>query len=85
MNLKPALQGAPLPRRNPTRSVSIGKVTVGSSHPIAVQSMTATKTADVEATVASPSSRRTESGRADSRRTKTNRTDTRSSPVGVPR
>ena len=38
--------------RNPTRSVRIGTVTVGGGHPIAVQSMTATKTWDVEATVA---------------------------------
>jgi (E)-4-hydroxy-3-methylbut-2-enyl-diphosphate synthase len=42
---------APL-SRNPTRAVRIGRVTIGSGHPIAVQSMTATKTADVEATVA---------------------------------
>jgi (E)-4-hydroxy-3-methylbut-2-enyl-diphosphate synthase len=38
--------------RNPTRSVRIGSITIGSGHPIAVQSMCATKTADVEATVA---------------------------------
>src|SRR5437763_14720214 len=37
--------------RNPTRSVRIGTVTIGASHPIAVQSMTATKTQDIEATV----------------------------------
>ncbi|MEO1998301.1 MAG: flavodoxin/ferredoxin-dependent (E)-4-hydroxy-3-methylbut-2-enyl-diphosphate synthase [Planctomycetaceae bacterium] len=39
-------------RRNPTRSVTIGRVTIGSGHAIAVQSMTATKTQDVAATVA---------------------------------
>lgn len=39
-------------QRNPTRSVRIGSVTIGSGHPVAVQSMCATKTADVEATVA---------------------------------
>ena len=39
------------PRRNPTRSVRIGRVAVGSTHPIAIQSMTATRTQDVEATV----------------------------------
>ncbi|HKY33353.1 MAG TPA: (E)-4-hydroxy-3-methylbut-2-enyl-diphosphate synthase [Candidatus Polarisedimenticolia bacterium] len=39
-------------RRNPTRAVRIGGITIGSGHPIAVQSMTATKTQDVEATVA---------------------------------
>lgn len=38
--------------RKPTRSVAIGNITVGSDHPIAVQSMTATKTQHVEATVA---------------------------------
>ena len=37
--------------RNPTRPVSIGGITVGDGHPIAVQSMTATRTRDVEATV----------------------------------
>ena len=37
--------------RNPTRSVRIGSVTIGDGHPIAVQSMTATKTSDVAATV----------------------------------
>ena len=38
--------------RNPTRSVPIGSITVGAGHRIAVQSMTATKTYDVPATVA---------------------------------
>jgi (E)-4-hydroxy-3-methylbut-2-enyl-diphosphate synthase len=38
-------------RRNPTRAVRIGSVTIGEGHPIAVQSMTATKTPDVDATV----------------------------------
>jgi (E)-4-hydroxy-3-methylbut-2-enyl-diphosphate synthase len=38
--------------RNPTRSVTIGSVTIGASHPIAVQSMTATHTQNIEATVA---------------------------------
>ncbi len=38
--------------RNPTRSVRIGSVTIGSEHPIAVQSMTATHTQDIDATVA---------------------------------
>lgn len=37
--------------RNPTRNVRIGSVTIGAGHPIAVQSMTATHTQDVEATV----------------------------------
>ncbi|WP_164101745.1 (E)-4-hydroxy-3-methylbut-2-enyl-diphosphate synthase [Candidatus Laterigemmans baculatus] len=37
-------------RRNPTRTVAIGGITVGGGHPIAVQSMTATKTQDVAAT-----------------------------------
>lgn len=38
--------------RNPTRSVRIGSVTIGAGHPIAVQSMCATRTQDVAATVA---------------------------------
>lgn len=38
--------------RKPTRSVQIGTVQIGSAHPIAVQSMTATKTTDIDATVA---------------------------------
>ncbi|MCA9103218.1 MAG: (E)-4-hydroxy-3-methylbut-2-enyl-diphosphate synthase [Planctomycetales bacterium] len=38
--------------RNPSRSVRIGTVSIGHDHPIAVQSMTATKTQDVEATAA---------------------------------
>jgi (E)-4-hydroxy-3-methylbut-2-enyl-diphosphate synthase len=38
--------------RNPTRSVRIGSVTIGCGQPIAVQSMTATQTRDVDATVA---------------------------------
>ncbi|MCA9126179.1 MAG: (E)-4-hydroxy-3-methylbut-2-enyl-diphosphate synthase [Planctomycetales bacterium] len=37
--------------RNKTRSVRIGSVQIGSSHPIAVQSMTATHTQDIDATV----------------------------------
>ncbi|MBM84065.1 MAG: 4-hydroxy-3-methylbut-2-en-1-yl diphosphate synthase [Planctomycetaceae bacterium] len=37
--------------RNPTRSVRIGSVTIGDSNPIAVQSMTATHTRDIDATV----------------------------------
>ena len=38
-------------KRNPTRSVKIGSVFIGHEHPIAVQSMTATHTQDVAATV----------------------------------
>ncbi len=38
--------------RNPTRAVRIGSCTIGAGHPIAVQSMTATATQDVAATVA---------------------------------
>ena len=38
------------PRRNPTRSVAIGSVTIGAGHPIVVQSMCATKTQNVEKT-----------------------------------
>jgi (E)-4-hydroxy-3-methylbut-2-enyl-diphosphate synthase len=39
-------------KRNPTRPVAIGNITIGNRHPIAVQSMTATKTQDIDATVA---------------------------------
>ncbi len=38
-------------RRNPTRPVRIGSITIGDGHPIAVQSMTATHTQNVAATV----------------------------------
>ncbi len=38
--------------RNPTRSVQIGHLAIGSAHPIVVQSMCATRTQDVHATVA---------------------------------
>jgi (E)-4-hydroxy-3-methylbut-2-enyl-diphosphate synthase len=37
--------------RNPTRPVSIGNITIGDGNPIAIQSMCATHTRDVEATV----------------------------------
>lgn len=39
-------------KRNPTRSVQIGSISIGANHPIAVQSMTATHTTDIDATVA---------------------------------
>lgn len=38
--------------RNPTRQVKIGSVFIGHDSPIAVQSMTATRTQDIDATVA---------------------------------
>ena len=38
--------------RNPTRAVRIGSVTIGDNNPIAVQSMTATHTQEIDATVA---------------------------------
>src|SRR5687768_15657367 len=37
-------------QRQPTRAVRIGAVTIGSGHQIAIQSMTATHTQDIEAT-----------------------------------
>ncbi|RLT07748.1 MAG: 4-hydroxy-3-methylbut-2-en-1-yl diphosphate synthase, partial [Planctomycetota bacterium] len=37
--------------RNPTRAVRIGSITIGKEHPIAVQSMTATHTTNIDATV----------------------------------
>jgi len=39
-------------QRNPTRGVRIGSVTIGAGQPVAVQSMTATHTQDVDATIA---------------------------------
>lgn len=39
-------------QRNPTRRVAIGNITIGDGSPIAVQSMTATKTQNIEATSA---------------------------------
>ena len=41
-----------MPERNATRAVQVGTVQVGAGAPIVVQSMCATKTADVDATVA---------------------------------
>ena len=38
-------------KRNRTREVRIGSISIGAEHPIAVQSMTATKTPNIEATV----------------------------------
>jgi (E)-4-hydroxy-3-methylbut-2-enyl-diphosphate synthase len=40
------------PTRNSTRPVKVGSLTIGGGHPVVVQSMCATKTTDVEATVA---------------------------------
>jgi len=37
-------------KRNPTRTVKIGRTSIGDNHPIAVQSMAATRTQDLEAT-----------------------------------
>lgn len=41
-----------MPKRKPTRAVQVGKVQVGAGAPIVVQSMCATKTTDIDATVA---------------------------------
>src|SRR6185295_20016082 len=41
----------PMKTERQTRAVRIGEVIVGGGHPVAVQSMCATKTRDVEATV----------------------------------
>jgi (E)-4-hydroxy-3-methylbut-2-enyl-diphosphate synthase len=38
-------------KRNPTRTVAVGTVTLGGGHPVAVQSMCATRTQDIDATV----------------------------------
>jgi (E)-4-hydroxy-3-methylbut-2-enyl-diphosphate synthase len=48
MTGNPVVPTAP---RRPTRAVRIGRLTIGAGHPIAVQSMTATKTTDIDATV----------------------------------
>ncbi|MBW8883457.1 MAG: (E)-4-hydroxy-3-methylbut-2-enyl-diphosphate synthase [Planctomycetia bacterium] len=45
------MQTTPPIVRNPTRPVRIGSVTIGAGNPIAVQSMTATHTQDIDATV----------------------------------
>ena len=42
---------SPLSPRRPTRQISVGSVKVGGDAPISVQSMTTTKTADVEGTL----------------------------------
>jgi (E)-4-hydroxy-3-methylbut-2-enyl-diphosphate synthase len=47
----PTMLESQLPTRNPTRIVRIGSLSIGAGHPIAVQSMCATKTSDVDATV----------------------------------
>jgi (E)-4-hydroxy-3-methylbut-2-enyl-diphosphate synthase len=39
-------------KRNPTREVNVGSVALGAGHPVAVQSMCATRTQDVDASVA---------------------------------
>jgi (E)-4-hydroxy-3-methylbut-2-enyl-diphosphate synthase len=38
-------------KRNPTRSVKVGSISLGAAHPVAVQSMCATRTQDIDATV----------------------------------
>jgi len=38
-------------KRNPTRAVRVGSVTLGAGHPVTVQSMCATRTQDIDATV----------------------------------
>ena len=38
-------------KRNATRAVRVGSITIGGGHPIAVQSMCATRTQDIDATV----------------------------------
>ena len=45
------MSAAPVLPRHPTRAVRIGRITIGGGNPIAVQSMTATRTSDIEATV----------------------------------
>jgi (E)-4-hydroxy-3-methylbut-2-enyl-diphosphate synthase len=40
------------PKRQPTRAVRVGRIQIGAGAPVAVQSMCATKTRDIDATVA---------------------------------
>ena len=47
----PETVSGPRPPRKATRAVRIGRLTIGAGHPVAVQSMTATRTTDIEATV----------------------------------
>ena len=49
-------------KRNPTRSVRVGSAFIGSAHDIAVQSMCATRTQDIDATVAQAEAIRTAGG-----------------------
>ncbi len=46
------MTSSPLSPRRPTRQIHVGSVAVGGGAPISVQSMTTTKTADVEGTLA---------------------------------
>jgi len=46
------MSAPPLQPRNPTREVRIGATVIGAGRPVAVQSMTATRTQDIEATTA---------------------------------
>ena len=39
------------PSRRPTRQIRLGRVPIGSEHPVSIQSMTTTRTADVNATL----------------------------------
>ena len=47
----PALPPPVLAPRRPTRQIRVGKVLVGGDAPISVQSMTTTKTTDINATL----------------------------------
>jgi (E)-4-hydroxy-3-methylbut-2-enyl-diphosphate synthase len=45
------MTSGPRPPRQQTRPVRIGRLSIGAGHPVAVQSMTATRTTDIDATV----------------------------------
>jgi (E)-4-hydroxy-3-methylbut-2-enyl-diphosphate synthase len=47
----PAVPVAPVAPRRPSRGISVGGVAIGAGAPVSVQSMTTTKTADVNATL----------------------------------
>jgi (E)-4-hydroxy-3-methylbut-2-enyl-diphosphate synthase len=47
----PAAPGSPIPRRRASRQVMVGGVPVGGEAPVSVQSMTTTRTSDIDATL----------------------------------
>ena len=48
---RPYMKGAGFMYRNQTKEIAIGSVKIGGDNPVAIQSMTNTKTEDAEATI----------------------------------